>query len=92
MRARACATLTRGLKRAARAHLGDKKTMTRSRFQVLPLLLASALFTSGAHAGDLADVKAKGKLIMLTFPAVEDPFVAVNLDAMRTAGLKLADK
>ncbi len=65
--------------------------MTRSRFQLLPLLVVSAVLTSGAHAGDLADVQAKGKLIMLTFPAVEDPFVAVNLDAMRTAGLKLAD-
>ena len=52
----------------------------------LPLLLAGA-----AHAGDLADVKAKGKLVMLTFPAVDDPFVAVDIEAMRTAGVKLVD-
>lgn len=51
------------------------------------LLLVATL----SEAGDLADVKARGKLIMLTFPAVEDPFVAVNLEAMRTAGLKLSD-
>jgi L-cystine transport system substrate-binding protein len=44
-----------------------------------------------AHAADLADVKTRGKLVMLAFPAVEDPFVAVDVEAMRAAGLKLAD-
>lgn len=54
--------------------------------------LGLALFLGhAAQAGDLADVKTRGKLIMLAFPAVEDPFVAVDVEAMRTAGLKLAD-
>lgn len=58
---------------------------------ILPSLAALAFAASPVQASDLADVKARGKLIMLTFPAVEDPFVAVNLEAMRAAGLKLAD-
>jgi ABC-type amino acid transport substrate-binding protein len=49
------------------------------------------LLPSLTRAGDLADLKARGKVVMLTFPAVEDPFVAVDLEAMRAAGLKLAD-
>lgn len=49
------------------------------------------LMPAPAHSGDLADVKARGKLIMLTFPAVEDPFVSVDVEGMRTLGLALAD-
>jgi len=65
--------------------------MTKSGFRILSISCLSLLIASLASAGDLADVKARGKLIMLTFPAIEDPFVAVNVEAMRTAGLKLAD-
>lgn len=58
----------------------------------VPLLAALVLLGAGAlSASDLADVKARGKLIMLTFPAVEDPFVSVDLDAMRAQGVKLTD-
>ncbi len=61
-------------------------------FARVPLLAALVLLGAGAlSASDLADVKARGKLIMLTFPAVEDPFVSVDLDAMRTQGVKLTD-
>ncbi len=59
--------------------------------RILSTLGLVLLLGHAAQAGDLADVKARGKLIMLTFPAVEDPFVAVDVEAMRTAGLKLAD-
>jgi len=57
------------------------------------LLIAAALVLSarGAQAGDLADVKARGTLVMLTFPAMEDPFSAVDMSAMQASGLKLAD-
>ncbi len=54
-------------------------------------LIAIALAGGTAVASDLADAKARGRIIMLTFPAVEDPFVAVDIEAMRAAGLKLAD-
>lgn len=65
--------------------------MTKSRFRILSISCLGLLIAGLASAGDLADVKARGRLIMLTFPAVEDPFVAVNVEAMRAAGLKLAD-
>ncbi len=50
------------------------------------LLLARA-----AGAGDLADVKARGKLIMLCYPSQNSTFASADLDAMREKGLKLAD-
>lgn len=63
------------------------------RRRVASTLLATALLLLAGltRAGDLADVKARGKVVMLCFPAVEDPFVAVDLEAMRASGLKLAD-
>jgi len=65
--------------------------MTKKSIQYLSLASFALFLSSAAPAGDLADVKAKGKLVMLTFPAVEDPFVAVDIEAMRSSGLKLAD-
>jgi len=44
-----------------------------------------------APAGDLEDVKAKGKLVVATFPLIEDSFMAVDVEAMRQAGLALKD-
>jgi len=68
------------------------KAARRSRFGGRLHLLALGVLLAGvADAGDLEDVKTRGKLIMLTFPAVEDPFVAVDIEAMRTLGLKLTD-
>ncbi|MBX7185093.1 MAG: transporter substrate-binding domain-containing protein [Vicinamibacteria bacterium] len=61
------------------------------RFRTLSLSILLLIPAALGTAGDLADVKTRGKLVMLTFPAVEDPFVAVDVEAMRTAGLKLAD-
>ena len=52
-------------------------------------IAASLLVASAAGAGDLENIKARGKIVMLTFPAIEDPFVAVDVEAMRTLGLKL---
>jgi len=65
--------------------------MTNSKFPALSLVCLILFLAASARAGDLADIKAKGKLVMLTFPSVEDPFVAVDVEAMRTAGLKLGD-
>lgn len=44
-----------------------------------------------AVAGDLAEVKARGKLVMVCFANQDDPFVSANLDAMRERGLKLSE-
>ena len=42
-------------------------------------------------AGDLAAVKARGTLVMLTYPVQGTHFIAVDLDAARAAGLKLGE-
>jgi ABC-type amino acid transport substrate-binding protein len=58
------------------------------------LALACAAFmlaASAAPAGDLADVKARGKLVVLTFPLIEDSFMAVDVEGMRKLGLALKD-
>jgi ABC-type amino acid transport substrate-binding protein len=56
----------------------------------LGLALAAVLLFGGvARAGDLAAVKARGKLVLLCHPVQDSPFVAVNLDVMRERGLKL---
>lgn len=47
------------------------------------------LFGGVARAGDLAAVKARGKLVLLCHPVQDSPFMAVNLDVMRERGLKL---
>jgi ABC-type amino acid transport substrate-binding protein len=65
--------------------------MKKAAFRALSLACLTTLLGTVSDASDLADVKTRGKLIMLTFPALEDPFVAVDLEAMRTLGVKLAD-
>jgi polar amino acid transport system substrate-binding protein len=52
---------------------------------VLPLAAAAA------SAGDLAEVKARGKLTVVTFPLVEDSFMAADVEAMGKLGLALKD-
>lgn len=42
-------------------------------------------------AGDLAEVKARGKLIMVTYPLQRSFFSSVNMDRMRERNLKLSD-
>jgi len=42
-------------------------------------------------AGDLADVKARGVLVVVTFPLIEDSFMAVDVEAMRKLGKSLKD-
>ena len=54
-------------------------------------IVVAATLAVTAHASDLEDIKARGRLVMLTFPAVEDPFVAVDVEAMRTLGLPLVE-
>jgi ABC-type amino acid transport substrate-binding protein len=43
------------------------------------------------HAGDLADIKARGKLVLVCFPNQDIPFVQVDVDAMRQRKLKLGE-
>lgn len=58
----------------------------------LAAVAASALLLAAtASAGDLADVKAKGKLVVVTYPLLEDAFMQVDMDAMRKAGVALKD-
>jgi ABC-type amino acid transport substrate-binding protein len=67
---------------------------TRARSQsptIFAVAAALCLAAQTAFAGDLADVKARGKIVMLSFPVQETHFVSVNLDAMREQGLKFAD-
>jgi len=64
---------------------------TASGLRSLSLSCLTLFLGTAVHGGDLADVKTRGKLVMLTFPAVEDPFVAVDVEAMRAAGVKLSD-
>lgn len=57
-------------------------------------LLGTALSLTtpgGASAGDLDDVKARGKLIVVTFPLMEDSFMQVDVEAMRKLGVGLKD-
>ena len=56
------------------------------------LAAACLLFClQAAAAGDLAGVKARGKLVMLCYPTQDSHFVAADLDIMRAQGLKLGD-
>jgi ABC-type amino acid transport substrate-binding protein len=55
------------------------------------VLGALLLVAAAARAGDLADVKARGKLIMLCYPSQNSTFVAADLEAMRQKNLKLAE-
>lgn len=57
-------------------------------------LLLAALLALTAYplaAGDLADVKARGKLVVVIFPNQDIPFVQVKLDALQTRKLKLTE-
>ncbi|MEO8359894.1 MAG: ABC transporter substrate-binding protein [Vicinamibacteria bacterium] len=65
----------------------------RRRACVLALAGSAALtFLAGsALAGDLSDVKTRGKLVVLTFPLIEDSFMAVDVEAMRSLGVGLKD-
>jgi ABC-type amino acid transport substrate-binding protein len=58
------------------------------------LLLAAAGLLLGApqaQAGDLATVKSRGKLVMLTYPVQGTHFSSINVDVMREQGLKLQE-
>jgi ABC-type amino acid transport substrate-binding protein len=55
------------------------------------LTLGVLFLTGTAEAGDLANVKARGKLIMLCYPSQNSIFVAPDVETMRQKKLKLAD-
>jgi polar amino acid transport system substrate-binding protein len=57
----------------------------------LTALLLGGAAAAAEAAGDLAAVKARGKLILLCHPVQGSPFVAVDLDVMRERGLKLSE-
>src|SRR5262245_55931398 len=57
----------------------------------IPAVLgALLLLAQAATAGDLAGVKARGKLIMLCYPSQNSTFVAADLEVMRGKNPKLA--
>jgi ABC-type amino acid transport substrate-binding protein len=64
---------------------------TRNAFRVPLALVALAACSPFASAGDLADVKARGKLVVVTFPLMEDAFMQVDVEAMRKLGVGLKD-
>jgi polar amino acid transport system substrate-binding protein len=67
--------------------VGEKGFMGR-----LALALAAlALAAQPLLAGDLADVKARGKLVVVIFPNQDIPFVKVKLDALQEGKLKLTE-
>lgn len=49
----------------------------------LGLLLLAAGLPRAAQAGDLAEVKARGKLVLVAYPLLEGNFVVVNVEAMQ---------
>lgn len=55
------------------------------------LLLLLFLAPRAAVAGDLAEIKARGKLVVLTYPLQRSFFSSVNLERMRERDLKLSD-
>jgi len=52
---------------------------------------ALLLLAAAAWAGDLADVKTRGKLILLCYPSQNSTFVSADLDVMREKSLKLSE-
>ena len=72
----------------------DLKQDARSSWSLTRLAAVGAsalLLAATASAGDMADVKAKGKLVVVTYPLLEDAFMQVDMDAMRKAGVALKD-
>jgi len=57
----------------------------------LPSARAAEPGAQAAPQSDLAAVKARGKLILLSYPLLEGTFVGVDMDAMRKSGLQLKD-
>jgi ABC-type amino acid transport substrate-binding protein len=53
--------------------------------------MALLLPARDAAAGDLADVQARGRLVMLAYPVQENHFVSADLDVMREHGSKLLE-
>jgi|GEM_PF-3985628 len=70
-----------------RSFVDDRK----GRYIRLAVVILLVLWSQAAHAGDLADVKARGKLIMLSYPVQGNPFISVDLEVMQQRGLKLMD-
>lgn len=67
------------------------RTSRRSSRLLLAAALLSVAFAASASAGDVADVKARGKLVVVTFPLLEDAFMQVDVEAMRNLGVGLGD-
>lgn len=59
--------------------------------RLAPALTLLALIAHPLAAGDLADVKARGKLVAVIFPNQDIPFVQVKLENMRERNLKLTE-
>lgn len=57
----------------------------------LPSARAAEPGAQAAPQSDLAAVKARGKLLLLSYPLLEGTYVGVDMDAMRKSGLQLKD-
>ena len=67
---------------------------TRAQLLFSAVLLGGVLVpaaTGAALGSDLADVKTRGRLIVVTFPLMEDSFMQVDVEAMRKLGVGLKD-
>ena len=58
---------------------------------ILSFMAAFLLLAQTAGAGDLADVKSRGKLVMLCYPSQNSTFIAADLEVMREKNLKLSE-
>jgi len=69
------------------------RRLSRAPWPLAGLAVAAALtlYALPAAAGDLADVQARGRLVMLAYPVQGNHFVSANLDVMREEGRKLAE-
>jgi ABC-type amino acid transport substrate-binding protein len=57
----------------------------------LAVIVLSTAPAANAAPSDLAQVKARGKLVLIVYPLQGSQFVAVNLDRMRERNLKFGD-
>lgn len=81
---------------------GRSPLVAPARWLALSVALAAALLASSSRGaepapapappGDLAAVKARGKLILLCYPLVDGTFVGIDMDALRESGVQLKDQ
>lgn len=71
--------------------MSNREARRRHGISILSFPAALLLLAQAAGAGDLADVKARGKLVMLCYPSQNSTFIAADLEVMREKNLKLSE-